>query len=234
MTQRVLQGLPGNAVVHAVSGKNEKVRKQLEQLAEKDPRVRPYGFAPLRQMMREADLNVIRAHGTTFQESVAAGKPTVYYAPDPKLVDYQGRLTKGTALYGQKNIGQPAAIGLEKLPDAVSSAVSQQDKLLRRAARHQKALGNPADEAVRFIMKPRPEYTKTANSEERQEKIKRFIRKAGPGLGGAAGLVTGALLGARRGKALQGALTGLGTGATLGWVPAMAHDVKRGLKELKR
>ena len=68
----------------------------------------------------------------------------------------------------------------------------------------------------------------------KSDRITRFLRRAGPGLGGAAGLVTGALLGARRGKALKGALAGLGTGATLGWVPAMAHEVRQGVKELQR
>jgi hypothetical protein len=237
MTRGVLKSLPENATVHAVAGKNKRVRSQLERLAKRDPRVRPHGFAPLRQMMREADLNVLRAHGTSFQESVAAGKPAVYYAPDPSAADLQGRLTRDTAEYGERNIGQPAAIGMDKLPKAVTRAVTDRERLQRLARRHQKAMGNPADEAVRFIMRPRKEYTKTAQlappPQEQPGRITRFLRKAGPGLGGAAGLGIGALLGARRGKLLQGALAGLGTGATLGWVPDMAHGVREGVQELR-
>lgn len=74
--------------------------------------------------------------------------------------------------------------------------------------------------------------TKTAQQED-QGQVMRFIRKAGPGLGGAVGLGAGALLGARRGRLLRGALAGLGTGATLGWVPDMAHGVREGLQELR-
>lgn len=76
---------------------------------------------------------------------------------------------------------------------------------------------------------------KTAQQDQDQDQgqVMRFIRKAGPGIGGALGLGAGALLGARRGKLLKGALTGLGTGATLGWVPAMAYDVVEGARELR-
>jgi UDP-N-acetylglucosamine:LPS N-acetylglucosamine transferase len=243
MARGVLQGLPDNAKVHAVAGKSEKVKRQLERLAKRDPRVQPHGFAPLRQMMREADLNVLRAHGTSFQESVAAGKPAVYYAPDPSAADLQGHLTRSTAEYGERNMGQPAAIGLDKLPKAVTRAVTGKRRLGRLAKRHQKAMGNPADEAVRFIMKPRKEYVKTAQAAvpvgqlepppPQEGRISRFLQKAGPGIGGAAGLGIGALIGARRGQLLRGALAGLGTGATLGWVPDMVRGVREGAKELR-
>jgi hypothetical protein len=56
------------------------------------------------------------------------------------------------------------------------------------------------------------------------------IRKAGPGLGGLVGAGTGAALGAKKGKLLRGAITGLGAGATIGWTPAMSHDVLEALK----
>jgi hypothetical protein len=74
---------------------------------------------------------------------------------------------------------------------------------------------------------------KTAEGQE-QGKVTKFLRKAGPGIGGAAGLVSGALIGARRGKAIHGALAGLGAGATLGWVPDMAYGVLEGSKELQQ
>jgi hypothetical protein len=69
--------------------------------------------------------------------------------------------------------------------------------------------------------------------QEEDGKVLRFLRKAGPGIGGALGAGAGALLGARRGRLLRGALMGLGTGATLGWVPGMAHGVSEGVRELR-
>lgn len=72
-----------------------------------------------------------------------------------------------------------------------------------------------------------------ATKEPEQGKVTRFLRKAGPGIGGAIGLGAGALIGARRGKLLQGALAGLGTGATLGWTPDMAHGVAEGVRGLR-
>ncbi len=54
------------------------------------------------------------------------------------------------------------------------------------------------------------------------------IRKAGPGVGGAIGLAAGLATG-RRGKLLSSAVKGLGTGATLGWVPDMASSAKEAL-----
>jgi len=73
---------------------------------------------------------------------------------------------------------------------------------------------------------------KTAEEQD-QGKVTKFLRKAGPGIGGALGAGVGALAGARRGKLLKGALMGLGTGATLGWVPDMAHGVREGVQELR-
>lgn len=52
------------------------------------------------------------------------------------------------------------------------------------------------------------------------------VRQAGPGVGGLLGAGIGAYLGRKRGKTLSGAIHGLGTGATLGWIPGMTHDVK--------
>lgn len=75
---------------------------------------------------------------------------------------------------------------------------------------------------------------KTAAATKQRNKLMEFLRKAGPGLGGAAGLVAGGALGHRKGKALRGALAGLGTGATLGWVPDMAYGVQAGIAGLKR
>jgi len=89
-------------------------------------------------------------------------------------------------------------------------------------------------ERLRDLVKSKRRLVKIARSvPEENGKITKFLRKAGPGIGGATGLVAGAVLGARRGKMLKGALAGLGTGATLGWTPDMAHSVVEGVKGLK-
>lgn len=89
-------------------------------------------------------------------------------------------------------------------------------------------------ERLRNLVKSKRKLSKIAQAQEQEPgKVTRFLRKAGPGLGGAAGLGIGALLGARRGKMLRGALTGLGTGATFGWVPDMVHGVREGVQELR-
>ena len=160
ITKRVLQsGLPPNAVVHAVAGKNEELQKKLTMMAKKDPRIRPHGYAPLTAMMQEADLNVIRAHGTTYAETEASGKPAVYYAPDSSMLDVQGGLTRDTALYGARTVKNPAAIGLDKIPGAVDLILSKPALFERRSKAIQKrVMRNSADMAVRAFMKSRKEY----------------------------------------------------------------------------
>jgi len=160
ITKRVLQsGLPPNAVVHAVAGKNKALQKKLTRMAKKDPRIRPHGYAPLTAMMQEADLNVIRAHGTTYAETEASGKPAVYYAPDSSVLDVQGGLTRDTARYGEKHVKNPAAIGLDKIPGAVDQVLANPARFKRRSlAVQKKVMRNSADMAIRAIMKSRKEY----------------------------------------------------------------------------
>jgi hypothetical protein len=72
-----------------------------------------------------------------------------------------------------------------------------------------------------------------------QEAVKRreqwrLARKAGPGIGGLLGAGVGAALGARRGALMKGIIAGLGTGATLGWVPDMYASTQEGLRRYKR
>ncbi len=154
MTHQVLQAdLPPNAVIHAVAGRNKGLKRRLDALAKKDSRVQVHGFAPLGAMMQEADINVIRAHGTTFAETVASGKPAVYYAPDTNMLDYQGKLTKETALFGQKTVRHPAAIGLGSIPAAVGEVAQKDQKHLRLARAAKRRMGNPADQVVSHILK---------------------------------------------------------------------------------
>jgi hypothetical protein len=148
-------------VIHAVAGRNPKALKELQALAEADPRVQAHGFAPLANMMHEADLNVVRTHGTTFAETVAAGKPAVYYGPNVRfglLQDGQGDLTRRTAIYAGEHVGHPTAIGLDAVPGAVHKAIRNYDSLLERARNAKGKMGDPARDAVRKIMKPREGY----------------------------------------------------------------------------
>jgi hypothetical protein len=162
MTEEVLRGrLPRNAKVHSVAGRDEKIFAKLKEMSRRDRRLRPHGFAPLPSMMADADLNVIRSHGTTFAESVAAGKPAVYFAPSAKrLTDYQGQLTRDTARYGHRTVGHPAAVGLENLEPAVSKAITNRRRLKRRAKEAKERMGNPSEEAVKYIMKTGEEKKK--------------------------------------------------------------------------
>jgi hypothetical protein len=75
---------------------------------------------------------------------------------------------------------------------------------------------------------------KTTVPKPKKGRLKRFLVKAGPGVGGALGLGAGTLLGLRRGKLLRHAIAGLGTGATLGWIPGMAHGVAQGVEEVSK
>jgi len=160
IAEQVLKsGLPANAAVHVITGKNRAALRQLGALAKKDPRLVPHGYAPLANMMREADLNVIRTHGTTLAETVAAGKPAVYYGPNVGFLrSGQGDLTKRTARWAGQRLGQPAAIGMENVTGAVDKAVGNMPRLKQRARLEKKRMGDPAAAAVDSIMKPRPGY----------------------------------------------------------------------------
>jgi hypothetical protein len=59
-----------------------------------------------------------------------------------------------------------------------------------------------------------------------------FIRKAGPAIGATAGTLAGALLGRRYGFQGLGKnmIAGLGTGATLGWLPDIYASASEALK----
>lgn len=166
LTEQVLKSkLPPGTVVHAVAGKNESALKELEGLAKRDPRLKAHGFAPLPTMMREADLNVVRTHGTTFAETVASGKPAVYYGPHAPagellhpVTDFQADLTRRTAVYAGEHVGHPVAVGLDKVPDAVNKMLGDPDRYRHLAAVAKRQMGNPADQAVRQIMRARPGY----------------------------------------------------------------------------
>lgn len=160
MAEKVLKSgkLPKDVEVHAVAGRSKSVLARLKALARKDKRLKPHGFAPLPAMMQEADLNVIRAHGTTFAETQASGKPAVYYGPEfsfKRMLDSQGALTRQTAAHGAKITKNPAAIGLDKIPKAVDKAIEKYPELKAAAVAERKRFGNPAAQAVEAILKGR-------------------------------------------------------------------------------
>lgn len=154
LTQEVMKAkLPPGTVIHAVAGKGPGVEEQLHELAKTDSRIKVHGFAPLPKMMREADLNVVRTHGTTFAETVASGKPAVYYGPNVGVLqDFQGDLTRRTAIYAGDHVGHPTAIGLEHVTSAVNKTLENPSKYQRLAAAAKRQMGDPAAQAVRGIL----------------------------------------------------------------------------------
>ena len=154
MTKQVLQAkLPENTVIHAVTGRNEKDFEELTELAKSHPNLKPYKFAPLKPMFQNSDLNVIRTHGTTFAETVVAGKPTVYYGPKGHPLDFQAKLTKDTAEYGHRHIGNPLAVGLDEIPKAITTAIRRYPSLAESSRKAKKDYGNPASDIVGVVTK---------------------------------------------------------------------------------
>jgi hypothetical protein len=87
-----------------------------------------------------------------------------------------------------------------------------------------------------FGEKDKEEFLKLARERAKpplRRRIGKLVRKAGPGIGGLVGAGIGAAMG-RKGKMFRKALAGLGAGATLGWVPSMAHEAKKAIKEFRR
>ena len=124
--------------------------------------------------------------------------------------------------------------------DTAQYAVQQMQRLARipEVMRERRdvvtqAAEEAAQEAAKTAQSVVPLQPQPVQPAQDPGRIYRFLRKAGPGIGGAIGLGVGSLIGARRGKLLQGALAGLGSGATLGWIPDMAHGVVSGARELR-
>ena len=109
-----------------------------------------------------------------------------------------------------KFLGPISKVSVERLKELVASK--------RRLVKISSAQGKALLEELMSIQKVGEAPKKTLGYR---------IRKAGPGIGGLLGAGVGAALGKRKGKLLHGALAGLGTGATLGWVPDMAHGIKK-------
>jgi hypothetical protein len=124
--------LPDGTVIHVVTGGDKlpdgkKVNTAVFPSAEAvksrpGVEIRVYGWAPLRQMMDKAELNVLRPHGTSITEATAAGKPFVMAVPDSPL-----DMELNDAKAASKHVGQPAA-PLSGLRDAVNDVLKNYGK----------------------------------------------------------------------------------------------------------
>lgn len=92
---------------HGVTGAKTDNLRRLEELEHKTRgghvQVRAYGFAPLPSMMRHADVNVLRPHGTSITEATAAGKPFSLYLPPDGARD----MDRGNVRAMAKHLGIP-------------------------------------------------------------------------------------------------------------------------------
>jgi hypothetical protein len=89
MAERILNDskIAKGTVIHAVAGRGQNLAalEALEATTKgKSVQVRAYGFAPLRDMMDAADVNVLRPHGTSITEARAAKKPFLLFLPHEK------------------------------------------------------------------------------------------------------------------------------------------------------
>ena len=151
---RILEAknLPENVRVHAVAGYGKKPYKDLLKLKKVyGDKLVPYSYAPLPDMMRSADLNVVRGHGTSIGEAQTSGKPAVYFAGDDW--NFQNVLTRNNVVQTGKNYNIPVASKVQDIPAAVDKAIQNYGKYQRQAQGIQKRVGDAADEAVVKIMK---------------------------------------------------------------------------------
>lgn len=84
-----------------VAGKNERLRRQMAEIARGDPRVRIFGFVKtIQDFMQVSDFIISKSGGLTTAESLAMGLPMVVFAPTPgqeeRNADYL--LEKGAGL----------------------------------------------------------------------------------------------------------------------------------------
>jgi hypothetical protein len=89
-------------------------------------------------------------------------------------------------------------------------------------------------ERLRELVASKKRLVKIAEDKERSKRLRQFIRKAGPGIGGVLGLAVGAVSGSRKGQLLRRAVTGFGTGASLGWAPDVVLSAREATKKLKK
>ena len=156
MTKAILarSDLKKGTVIHAVAGRglNYGALKKLEEATKgKKVQVRAYGFAPLRNMMNEADLNILRPHGTSITEARAARKPFLMYLPKGK--------TSGVDVSNAKAVsgayGVPV-VDVDSLGEAVKRVSSNYSSELKKAKKYGLGVTGGADDIAKGI-----ERTKT-------------------------------------------------------------------------
>lgn len=148
---------------HGVTGAKTDNLRRLEELEHKTRgghvQVRAYGFAPLPSMMRHADVNVLRPHGTSITEATAAGKPFSLYLPPDGARD----MDRGNVRAMAKHLGIPVGThyrgsGMEDadvdtLSNHVHKILNDPEKLLhKRVAAASASAGTGAEQAALDIL----------------------------------------------------------------------------------
>lgn len=150
--------------------------------------------------------------GTGYDEDkVMLGFPSKKAAKEAFLMHYDS----------PKFLGPMAKVSMERLRELVASK--------KRLVKISSVQGRALLEELMSIQKVAQE----APQPPKKRSLGQLVRKAGPGVGGLIGAGVGALVGARRGKLLKGTLAGLGTGATLGWIPDMAGNVRESISRYR-
>ena len=117
--------------------------------------VRVHGWAPLQQMMAEADLNILRPHGTSITEATAAGKPFILSIPDvARSMDIANAETvAGWGDASAKSMtGQQIARTDSSMKDAVNNIIADPDKYRKAVEKRAPAAAGAADEIAAALM----------------------------------------------------------------------------------
>jgi len=141
------------------------------------------------------------------EDKVMLGFPSKKAAKEAYLMHYDD----------PKFLGPMAKVSMDRLRELVASK--------KRLVKISHVQGQALMEELMAIQKTAQGTPDVVRQRERGK----LIRKAGPGIGGLLGAGVGALVGARRGQLLKGTIAGLGTGATLGWVPDMYHSAREAI-----
>lgn len=151
MTKAILANpnLKKGTVIHAVAGRglNLPELRKLEKATKGKPvQVRAYAYAPLRNMMNEADVNVLRPHGTSITEARAAGKPFLMYLPKGKK--------KGMDVNNARAVSQSFGVPLvdvDSLGGAVQSISSNYSSALAKAKKYSLGTSGGAETIAKGI-----------------------------------------------------------------------------------
>ena len=128
--------VPRGIHVFAVCGTNEKLLVSMKGLAEKNPRLHPFGFVNnIQELMSASDVVVGKGGGLTVSESLSMGRPLILYGSVP------GQETRNVQCMTKHGVALPAfsyADVLRFLTDFVD-----QPDLLRRYTENALRIGRP-------------------------------------------------------------------------------------------